>query len=50
MSQLCFATFARALQKVLIQPAASYTTPTRQGAKKPSTARPKMTSTDAYVV
>lgn len=50
MSQLCFATFARALQKVLIQPAASYTTPTRQGAKKPSTARPKMTSTDAYIV
>ncbi|CAB0920298.1 hypothetical protein FRC0419_02188 [Corynebacterium diphtheriae] len=50
MSQLCFATFARALQKVLIQPAASYTTSTRQGAKKPSTARPKMTSTDAYVV
>lgn len=50
MSQLCFATFARALQKVLIQPAASYTTPTRQGPKKPSTARPKMTSTDAYVV
>ncbi|WP_049150169.1 ABC-three component system protein [Corynebacterium propinquum] len=50
MSQLCFATFARALQKVLIQPAASYTTPTRQGPKKPSTARPKMTSTGAYVV
>lgn len=50
MSQLCFATFARALQKVLIQPAESYTTPIRQGAKKPSTARPKMTSTDAYVV
>lgn len=50
MSQLCFATFARALQKVLIQPTASYTTSTRQGAKNPSTARPKMTSTDAYVV
>lgn len=50
MSQLCFATFARALQKVLIQPAASYNTPTRKGDKQPSTARPKMTSTDAYVV
>ncbi|SQG63700.1 Zn-ribbon containing protein [Corynebacterium renale] len=50
MSQLCFATFARALQKVLIQPAASYSTPTRQGDKKPSTARPKMTSTDGYIV
>lgn len=50
MSQLCFATFARALQKVLIQPAADYNTPTRQGDKKPSTARPKMTSTDGYIV
>ncbi|WP_172119303.1 ABC-three component system protein [Actinomyces faecalis] len=50
MSQLCFATFARALQNVLIQPAATYKTSTRQGAKKLSTARPKMTSTDAYVV
>lgn len=50
MSQLCFATFARALQDVLIQPAATYNTPTRQGTKQPSTARPKMTSTDAYVV
>lgn len=50
MSQLCFATFARALQKVLIQPAAVYSTPTRQGDKKPSTARPKMTSTDSYIV
>lgn len=50
MSQLCFATFARALQKVLIQPAANYSTPTRKGDKQPSTARPKMTSTDAYIV
>lgn len=50
MSQLCFATFARALQKVLIQPAANYSTLTRKGDKQPSTARPKMTSTDAYIV
>ena len=50
MSQLCFATFARALQKVLIQPAASYNTPTRQGTKQSSTARPTMTSTDSFVV
>lgn len=50
MTQLCFATFAKALQKVLIQPAATYNTPTRTAAKKPSKARPKMTSTDTYVV
>lgn len=50
MSQLCFATFARALQKVLIQPAPAYNTPTSQGKKKPSTARQRMTSTDAHIV
>lgn len=50
MSQLCFATFARVLQKVLIQPPPQYNTPTRNGAKQPSVARPKMTSTDVYVV
>lgn len=50
MSQLCFATYARALQKVLIQPAANYNTPTRKGDKQSSSARRKMTSTDAYIV
>ncbi|MDU5247375.1 MAG: ABC-three component system protein [Varibaculum cambriense] len=50
MSQLCFATYARALQEKLIQPPATYHTPTRQGVKQPSKARPKMTSTDTYVV
>lgn len=50
MSQLCFATYARALQEKLIQPPATYRTRTRQGVKQPSKARPKMTSTDTYVV
>lgn len=50
MSQLCFATYARALQEKLIQPPATYRTRTRQGVKQPSKARPKMTSTDPYVV
>lgn len=50
MTQLCFATFAKALQKVLIQPVAAYNTPTGPAMKRPSKARPKMTSTDAYVV
>lgn len=50
MSQLCFATYARALQEKLIQPPAAYRTRTRQGVKQPSKARPKMTSTDTYVV
>lgn len=50
MSQLCFATFARALQKVLVQPAQSYNTPTGPAVKRPSRARPKMTFTDTYVV
>lgn len=50
MSQLCFATYARALQEKLIQPPATYRTRTRQGVKQPSKARPKITSTDTYVV
>lgn len=50
MSQLCFATFARALQKVLIQLPSLYNTPTGPVSKQPSTARPKRTATDTYVV
>ncbi len=50
MSQLCFATYARALQEKLIQPPATSHTSTHQGVKQPSKARPKMTSTDTYVV
>ena len=50
MSQLCFATYARALQEKLIQPPATSHTSTHQGVKQPPKARPKMTSTDTYVV